>query len=97
VAGNSREAGRSVTSKVVAILETFCHGSIYSLTEIAHHTELPISTVHRLATELASLGLLERTTTRTTARAFRCGSSGPRPPMCRRCWSGLVSFWTTSR
>jgi Bacterial transcriptional regulator/IclR helix-turn-helix domain len=75
VAGNSREAGRSVTSKVVAILETFCHGSIYSLTEIAHHTELPISTVHRLATELASLGLLERTTTRTTARAFRCGSS----------------------
>jgi DNA-binding IclR family transcriptional regulator len=57
VAGNSREAGRSVTSKVVAILETFCHGSIHSLTEIAHHTELPISTVHRLATELASLGV----------------------------------------
>jgi DNA-binding IclR family transcriptional regulator len=56
VAGNSSEVGRSVTSKVVAILETFCRGSIHSLTEIAHHTELPISTVHRLATELASLG-----------------------------------------
>jgi DNA-binding IclR family transcriptional regulator len=61
VAGNSSEAGRSVTSKVVAILETFCHGSIHSLTEISHRTELPISTVHRLATELAALGLLERT------------------------------------
>jgi DNA-binding IclR family transcriptional regulator len=61
VAGNSSEAGRSVTSKVVAILETFCHGNIHSLTEISHYTELPISTVHRLATELASLGLLERT------------------------------------
>jgi hypothetical protein len=41
VAGNSNEVGRSVTSKVVAILETFFHGSIHSLTEIAHHTELP--------------------------------------------------------
>jgi DNA-binding IclR family transcriptional regulator len=61
VAGNSSEAGRSVTSKVVAILETFCHGNTHSLTEISHRTELPISTVHRLATELASLGLLERT------------------------------------
>jgi DNA-binding IclR family transcriptional regulator len=61
VAGNSSEAGRSVTSKVVAILETFCHGSVHSLTEISHRTELPISTVHRLATELATLGLLERT------------------------------------
>jgi len=61
VAGNSSEAGRSVTSKVVAILETFCHGAIHSLTEISHRTELPISTVHRLATELASLGLLDRT------------------------------------
>ncbi|HEY9375623.1 MAG TPA: IclR family transcriptional regulator [Jiangellaceae bacterium] len=61
MAGNSSEAGRSVTSKVVAILETFCHGSVHSLTEISHRTELPISTVHRLATELASLGLLERT------------------------------------
>jgi DNA-binding IclR family transcriptional regulator len=61
VAGNSSEAGRSVTSKVVAILETFCHGNIHSLTEISHRTELPISTVHRLATELASLGLLDRT------------------------------------
>ena len=61
MAGNSSEAGRSVTSKVVAILETFCYGTVHSLTEISHHTELPISTVHRLATELASLGLLERT------------------------------------
>lgn len=61
MAGNSSEAGRSVTSKVVAILETFCHGNIHSLTEISHRTELPISTVHRLATELASFGFLERT------------------------------------
>ena len=61
MAGNSADAGRSVTSKVVAILETFSHGNLHSLTEIAHRTGLPISTVHRLASELAAHGILERT------------------------------------
>ena len=60
MAGNSTDAGRSVTSKVVAILETFSHGNLHSLTEIAHRTGLPISTVHRLASELAAHGILER-------------------------------------
>jgi DNA-binding IclR family transcriptional regulator len=61
VAGNSADTGRSVTSKVIAILLTFTHGSVYSLTEIARLTGLPISTAHRLATELAAWGILERT------------------------------------
>jgi len=61
MAGNSADSGRSVTSKVVAILSTFSHGDVHSLTEIAHLTGLPISTVHRLASELAAWGMLERT------------------------------------
>jgi DNA-binding IclR family transcriptional regulator len=61
VAGNSADAGRSVTSKVIAILLTFTRGSVYSLTEIARLTGLPMSTAHRLATELTTWGLLERT------------------------------------
>jgi DNA-binding IclR family transcriptional regulator len=61
MAGNSAEAGRSVASKVIAILQAFTHGGVHSLTEIAHLTGLPISTVHRLATELAAGGVLERT------------------------------------
>jgi DNA-binding IclR family transcriptional regulator len=61
VARNSIGAGRSVTSKVVAILDTFGKGHAHSLTDIANLTGLPISTVHRLATELASLGVLART------------------------------------
>jgi DNA-binding IclR family transcriptional regulator len=60
MAGNSTDAGRSVTSKVVAILQTFTQGDRHSLTEIAHRTGLPISTVHRLASELAAYGMLER-------------------------------------
>jgi DNA-binding IclR family transcriptional regulator len=61
LAGNSSETGRSVTSKVVAILLAFTDGDILSLTEIARRTELPTSTAHRLVSELAAWGLLERT------------------------------------
>jgi DNA-binding IclR family transcriptional regulator len=61
MAGNSADSGRSVTSKVIAILLTFTGGQEYSLTEIARLTGLPISTAHRLASELAAWGMLERT------------------------------------
>jgi DNA-binding IclR family transcriptional regulator len=61
MAGNSAEPGRSVTSKIVAILLTFHDGSEHSLTEIARLTCLPVSTAHRLVTELAGWGVLERT------------------------------------
>ncbi|MGE3286548.1 MAG: IclR family transcriptional regulator [Pseudonocardia sp.] len=61
VAGNSSEAGRSVTSKITAILMTFTEGREHSLTEIARLAGLPISTAHRLTSELASWRLLERT------------------------------------
>src|SRR6201992_3287516 len=70
MAGNSTEPGRSVTSKVVAILLTFNDGDEHSLTEIARLTGLPISTTHRLVTELAGWGLLER----TDESQFRAGS-----------------------
>ena len=61
MAGNSAEAGRSVTSKITAILVLFNQGTEYSMTEIAGLTRLPISTAHRFTTELAARGLLERT------------------------------------
>ncbi|HLL68091.1 MAG TPA: IclR family transcriptional regulator [Micromonosporaceae bacterium] len=60
MAGNSSDAGRSVTNKVIAILLVFTRGNRYSLSEIARLTGLPISTTHRLATELAACGILER-------------------------------------
>jgi DNA-binding IclR family transcriptional regulator len=69
MAGNSAEPGRSVTSKIVAILLTFHDGNEHSLTEIARLTCLPVSTTHRLVTELAGWGILERTDEST----FRIG------------------------
>jgi DNA-binding IclR family transcriptional regulator len=61
MAGNAGESGRSVTSKITSILMTFTEGSEHSLTEIARLAGLPVSTAHRLTSELASWRLLERT------------------------------------
>jgi DNA-binding IclR family transcriptional regulator len=52
---------RTVASRLTAILLTFRYGSLHSLTEIAEITGLPMSTVHRMAAELASWQLLSRT------------------------------------
>lgn len=61
MAGGSREPGRSVTSKTLAILATFESGRRgLSLTEIAEAAELPISTTHRLVGELEEWGALTR-------------------------------------
>jgi DNA-binding IclR family transcriptional regulator len=55
------EGGRTVTSKVLAILGAFEHGSsAMSLTDIASAAELPLPTAHRLARELVEWGALDR-------------------------------------
>jgi len=62
VAGGSREPGRSVTSKILAIFEAFeAAPGPMTLAEICSATGLPTSTVHRLLAELSSSELLERT------------------------------------
>lgn len=61
MAGNSADPGRSVTSKVVAILLSFTDSNTQSLTEIARLAGLPVSTAYRLVNELAAWGVLERT------------------------------------
>src|SRR5690242_6544727 len=53
--------GRSVTSKLAAILKTFSTGNVHSLSDIARSANLPVSTAHRLTAELAEWGFLERT------------------------------------
>ena len=61
MAGNSTDPGRSVASKVTAILMAFTDGAVLNLTEIAGIAQLPTSTAHRLASELLAWRLLERT------------------------------------
>jgi DNA-binding IclR family transcriptional regulator len=78
VAGNSKDHRRSVVSKVSAILWAMTAGGANTLTEIAVRSELSLSTVHRLATELTAWGVLERDTdgpyrAGAPLRALGCG------------------------
>jgi IclR family acetate operon transcriptional repressor len=81
MSGNG-EAGRSVISKLSAILLTFTEGGSLSLTEIARRSGLPTSTVHRLVNDLAAWRLLER----DQERRFRPGLS-LRALGATECWT----------
>jgi DNA-binding IclR family transcriptional regulator len=69
MAGGAIESGRSVASRVAAILMAFRSGGTHSLTELAGLAGLPISTTHRLVGELVSRRVLER----TEAGGYRVG------------------------
>jgi DNA-binding IclR family transcriptional regulator len=62
MAGGSTEwRGRSVISKVVALLDAFTPAAPeLTLGELARRTGLPVSTTYRLVSELVAWGGLER-------------------------------------
>lgn len=61
MAGNSPGGGRSVTSKVAAILDAFLPSAPeLTLTDLSARTGLPQSTAYRLASQLVEWGGLER-------------------------------------
>ena len=65
-------AGRTVTSKVLAILASFERGpASLSLSQIADRAGLPLPTAHRLVGELAAWGALEKTATGRYAVGMR--------------------------
>jgi len=64
-------AGRSVISKLSAILLAFTEGGTLSLSEVAQLSGLPMSTTHRLVTALTAWRILER----DQHRRFRPGLS----------------------
>jgi DNA-binding IclR family transcriptional regulator len=83
MAGGSTEwRGRSVISKVVALLDAFTPTAPeLSLNELAALTGLPVSTTYRLASELVAWGGLERVEGggyRIGLRLWEIGSLAPR-------------------
>jgi DNA-binding IclR family transcriptional regulator len=83
MAGGSTEwRGRSVISKVVALLDAFTPTTPeLSLNELAAETGLPVSTTYRLASELVAWGGLERVAGggyRIGLRLWELGSLAPR-------------------
>jgi len=82
VAPAQRTSGRSVTSKVVALLDAFTPTEpVLSLNELAAATGLTTSTAHRLANELVEWGGLERGENggyRIGLRMWEIGALAPR-------------------
>jgi DNA-binding IclR family transcriptional regulator len=84
VAGGSTQwRGRSVISKVVALLDAFSPTAIeLSLCDLARITGLPMSTTYRLASELVAWGGLERADGgsgyRIGVRLWELGALAPR-------------------
>ena len=60
MSGNSLDSGRTVTSKLVAILMTFTEGDAHPLPEICRLTGLPVSTAYRLVCQLTAHQILVR-------------------------------------
>ena len=61
MAGNTLTAGRTVTSRVLALLGAFdAEHRQLTLTELAASADLSLPTAHRLAAELVAWGALER-------------------------------------
>jgi len=61
MAGRSAEAGRSVTSRALTILDAFdASAPRLSLSEIAERSGTPLTTTHRLLAELTGWGALQR-------------------------------------
>jgi len=61
MAGNTASPGRTVTSRVLAILAAFDAGHrSLSLADLARRAGLPLSTAHRLVGELVSWGALRK-------------------------------------
>jgi DNA-binding IclR family transcriptional regulator len=66
VSGRNREEGRSVLSKAFAILDALREAQVdLTRAQLARRTGLPLTTVHRLATELCEYGALELTERKT--------------------------------
>lgn len=82
----STHPARSVISKISMIMLAMSEGS-RTLTEIAGRSDLPLSTVHRLATDLAAWRVLER----TPDGGYRAG-----PPMLALGWTSTGGIGSRS-
>lgn len=60
MAGNSKSAHRTVTSKIAVILRVFTDERGHTVTDVAREAGLPLSTAHRLMNELLFWGVFSR-------------------------------------
>ena len=93
MAGNTNVAGRSVTSKVMAILEAFLPASReLTLNQLARRTGLPVSTTYRLTVELVEAGAWSGCRRVATGSGCACGRSPRSPAAASRCRRSLPPY-----
>lgn len=82
MAGNSRDAGRSVTARALSVLTAFDseHAEL-TLTDIARRADIPLATTHRLVGELEVWGALHRDTEGRYSIGLRLWEIGLLTPM----------------
>lgn len=82
MAGNSRECGRSVTTRALSVLTAFDadHPEL-TLTEIARCAGIPLATAHRLVGELEAWGALHRDSEGTYSIGLRLWEIGLLAPV----------------
>jgi DNA-binding IclR family transcriptional regulator len=84
VGGNTRQQGRTSSSRLLALLDAFASGAqSMSLTELARASELPVSTAHRLLGELSEWGAVERDRDGRYQVGTRLGQIGSLAPQSR--------------
>jgi DNA-binding IclR family transcriptional regulator len=85
VAGNSRERGQSVASRLLRVLDAFSVARPeLSLADISRTTGLPPATLHRLLRELTDHGAIQRTSTGRYAVGLRLWEIGRLAPTVSR-------------
>jgi DNA-binding IclR family transcriptional regulator len=82
--GNTRELGRTSSSRLLALLGAFSTGAQpMSLTELAQASDLPVSTAHRLLGELCEWGAVQRNVDGRYQIGPRLGQIGSLAPQSR--------------
>jgi DNA-binding IclR family transcriptional regulator len=85
VAGRSPEAGASLLARAARLLAALpADGSGATLAELALAATLPVSTAHRIATQLVRLGQLERDAQGLYTAGSALWELGERAPIARR-------------
>src|SRR4051812_18774729 len=84
MAGRTATPGRSVTSRALGILDVFRSGAPrLTLTEIAERSGTPLTTTHRLLSELTDRGALNRRRRPLRGRPQALGPRAARPGRAR--------------
>lgn len=86
-------SGESVAERIVRILEAFdAHHPVLTVSDIARRSDLPVTTAHRIVSEMVDLRLLERTEGKGVRVGVRTWELGTRASRVMRLRDAALPF-----